>query len=797
MLKAAATTLTSLLLFAGCLYAQRIHFQGKIFDSESSEPIAFASVYCSKAVQAGTISDINGNFALWIDTSTCHEIVFTHTNYLAARLHTDSTIDFFQHRQLLVRRSLTLEEVVILPGPDRGRELAMRCADKLKRHHPLEFPAWNAKVYQKAVFDVVPDAAELDREAYLKALAVSDTMHMMLMETYTSVSYVKPKIISETTEGIRVSGLQRPEFGLSTFDMQVLHFHDPLVRVLENDYYHPFSQAHLKNYLFVALDTFMLGADSCIVLGFRPKRRLAGYLEGSVTVHLPDLAIVHVDASPSDPELSEFSIEQSYGRAGGHWFPDSLRFHFFVYNYPGKAYSLSVDIRSVYRQVGFPLGKQDVIPVSGVELARGALSRDSAFWSEARGKNLSDKELRTYAVLDSLGAKKKFDTWAQFFSGLSVGQVQVLPFLAIDVTNLYSYSNLEGHRPGFGITKASGVLPRLDCYAYAAKGLTDSLWKYGAGASLLLWKNYGLKITVAHQKDIDEPGILFNEPPGNLLFSRRSFFTCADFYQESMLGLEAGRKQFRGGVSLIATGYIAGYPNSPENQTRPAFRDVALRLDFSLRPGARTVEVYNARAETSSALDNLFHVRYEHTFKGLAGGDIEGHRLMAGWRNVFQMKGLGRFIFYHEAGWQQAGAPRSLWFHAPASGHPDLYFYEDFTFQTMPMHTYVATTYGHSFLQYAHVEPLYNLRISRPVISLHQHSALGRLEGGLPVSGAVNTFDMGYFEGGLMVRDLVRINYLNVLFIGCGAGLFYHYGAGAGPRFADNAHWKFVLGVGF
>ena len=61
----------------------------------------------------------------------------------------------------------------------------------------------------------------------------------------------------------------------------------------------------------------------------------------------------------------------------------------------------------------------------------------------------------------------------------------------------------------------------------------------------------------------------------------------------------------------------------------------------------------------------------------------------------------------------------------------------------------------------------------------------------------LNTLEKGYFESGIALDNLIRINVLNFAQIGLGAGVFYRYGTYHLAKEIDNYSFKFRAGFIF
>lgn len=60
-----------------------------------------------------------------------------------------------------------------------------------------------------------------------------------------------------------------------------------------------------------------------------------------------------------------------------------------------------------------------------------------------------------------------------------------------------------------------------------------------------------------------------------------------------------------------------------------------------------------------------------------------------------------------------------------------------------------------------------------------------------------NTMEKGFFESGLLLNNLVKINYYNIVYLGLGGGAFMRYGAYAEPQVEKNVVYKISLVLTF
>lgn len=86
----------------------------------------------------------------------------------------------------------------------------------------------------------------------------------------------------------------------------------------------------------------------------------------------------------------------------------------------------------------------------------------------------------------------------------------------------------------------------------------------------------------------------------------------------------------------------------------------------------------------------------------------------------------------------------------------------------------------------------------RPELSLMQNIGYGELRNAVRHEGMpFKTLEKGYFESGLVITNLVRFSYVNLIYIGLGGGVFYRYGHNALEKESDNYAYKLALTFSF
>ncbi|MCP4552666.1 MAG: hypothetical protein GY834_11625 [Bacteroidetes bacterium] len=192
----------------------------------------------------------------------------------------------------------------------------------------------------------------------------------------------------------------------------------------------------------------------------------------------------------------------------------------------------------------------------------------------------------------------------------------------------------------------------------------------------------------------------------------------------------------------------------------------------------------------------LFYFTY---LKGLntGEGDFSYSRISLSLDHSYYLERLGKqsiFITY-----EKLSGNKKLPYYKLITGYgansTSLPFFAAKYFQTMLPYQFTHTEsivlhFNHSFLK-----PLFYSKLSEPKISLLQSAGWGR--NNQSEVKQFKTFDRGYFESGLSIENIIKINYRNFAYMGVGAGIFTSYGEHVSKNIADNLVFKVNLSVVF
>ena len=190
------------------------------------------------------------------------------------------------------------------------------------------------------------------------------------------------------------------------------------------------------------------------------------------------------------------------------------------------------------------------------------------------------------------------------------------------------------------------------------------------------------------------------------------------------------------------------------------------------------------------------------SFAGTLGGEYTFTKVEARVDHQFITRGLGKTTFQLALGNMDGVVPYPFLFNGKGSKFNQSFLNNLLVnnyFQTMGLYEFSADRYAYLFInQYIGRITGNKSKYIRPELALVHNMGVGSLRNKALHQGVeFKTMEKGYFESGLIVTNLIRFNYLNLLYFGVGAGGFYRYGNYALPSKSDTLVAKLVITLSF
>src|SRR5690606_17730004 len=170
------------------------------------------------------------------------------------------------------------------------------------------------------------------------------------------------------------------------------------------------SATAIDSYQYYLEETKYQEKDTVHIISYRPlpNKNFDG-LTGLLYINRKNFAIQSVTATPHDKPKMEITIRQLYSQIENEiWFPEQLHYEIVANVISGGKNQDSIKIivkgQTFIKDVTInaPLQRKD-FSVNHIFIAKNASVVDSIYWISQRQNTLSQKELNTYRIVDSIG----------------------------------------------------------------------------------------------------------------------------------------------------------------------------------------------------------------------------------------------------------------------------------------------------------------------------------------------------------------------------------------------------------
>lgn len=779
---------------------------GIVQDQDTHEALAFVNLITPDG-KHGTSTDIEGRFTLMSDEPVMH-ILVSYVGYQKLNYPVNPGLN--KQVIYLARNDIQLAEFEVYPGINPADILMEKVLERKKINNPEKNINFSYNSYNKMFITMSVDSelikhperiAQLDSNNQ-KALAFFDKQYLFLAESVTERQFIVPDKNKETVLASKVSGFQNPIFTLLATELQSFTFYKDFVSLGGILYEGPLTKNATNKYFFLLEDTLYDGKDSIFILSFRPKRgKDFKGMQGTLGIHTNGYALKTVIAEPAEKDTLGLSlkVQQKYELVADHWFPVQLNTILFFNMIKVNNFS-AIGIANGYLKdikINPELSKKDFNAVD-LRMNDDAANRDENYWNQYRTDSLTEKERKTYHVVDSISKANKFEKKMNAITYLMDGQIPVGP-IGIDIPRLMRYNDYEGFRLGLGLHTNDKISKYASLGGYFAYGFKDKAFKYGGDLSVhLRKKDAGLSVALTH--DLTDAGGINYLQPLNTLSNDLS-----DLY----LNRFDWSDKLEGEIHLRFLNHFKGYLFG-NIQQRKSFSNYQLALPdndqvtlyyhnyniteiggvlrFQYRE--KFIEGKNKLISKGSDFPVLL-IKYTQGLKDIYQGQFNYQRIDARLEKRHRIRGKGYVYYRIDAGWINGNLPYGLLYNPRGtwrSMQKGINVFSGGGFEVMRTNEFLTNQYFAYHLRYDFRTFIKKGKF-KPELSLVSNGYFGKLSH--PEYHQNITFtipDKGYYESGLMINQLIRSN-----ISGIGVGAFYRYGPYQLPKNIDNFAFKLTF----
>lgn len=783
-----------LLLLATTAFSQR----SQLLDAVTREPVPFSKVIPTPGTPF--LADIDGYFTV---PEGAERLLFRSQGYY------DSLYPVTALGKTVLLRPMAseLEEVVIVPGINPAERIMELAIANRKRNHPKSDQSFSYTSYGKFVFTLNPDALAqisdttsdsnlIDMRKYFSA------QHLFMLESTTEKYFEPQNHEKEIITAYRVSGFTDPAFSTFVNDLQTFNFYENQFTLLGATYVNPLAAGSIRRYLFILEDETVSDGDTTFTIRFQPRiSKNFDAMKGWLYINSNGYAVEKVIAEPARPSKT-FSpkIIQEYAYVDGKkWFPVKLSTEV---TFPGVL--LDNKIKDAYLigkgstyieniTIGEEISRKRFNAVL-VETDRNAAKQDSAHWNSKRTYELTEKEQRTYAFVDSISAVHKLNQRFSSLSALAEGKIPV-GYVQFDLLRLLDYNDYEGYRIGLGMENSRKLMERLTVGGYFGYGTRDKRWKYGGYARWMVLPKYFVELQGTFQQDVVERGGY------HFLSTEHSLAAGVNtlYRQLYVLNMENQRK-----AEVALSGYLTPrikLLGSVNYQRIGLTKEYVFSKNGLVLNGARTFDQAEANAEVvwtigekvmylgtkrvskGSAYPQIM-AKATRGYSGIEKSQFDYARLNIDIRHDIPVRAVGKFSYLISGAKTWGAVPLYLQqVSVGTGGNWNLSVTN--TFETMQASSFFHSEQLALFTRFMFKPFKTNKKWTTPQIGLHHAMGIGTFKGRQYHNTDFLSMDKGYYEAGLLLDKLINLNTM-----GFGVGIFYNYGPYGVPDAAENLTLK-------
>lgn len=786
-----------LLIHSFTLTAQEYQIKGQVVDQENKKGLAFVNLLFNNDAQLGVTTDIDGYFE-FESKEAVNVLTLSYVGYQTKTFGMDSLTAPLVLG--LTRTSLKIDEIVVLSGENPAYRIVRKVVKNRKKHNPERMKSFQYNCHNKlrTEFLGMPDTLFPD-------------IFFMQMESISQRKYKFPDKDQEVILANRISGLKNPTITAIARDFQPFSFYEENIIIVDKEFRNPISAGCISKYEYRMEDTLYQGKDSVYVISFFPRKgKNFDAFRGMLYINTNGYAIQNIVAeSVIKYGLIRIKYEQFYAYIdSAQWFPIQLNFEIkFPISSAGTDVVAKIDGRSYLDSILLnPYFRPKDFGAANVIVHKKATQRDSSFWTKNRKRALSERELKSYQVVDSFGNKIKLDFLLGATADLPIGRITLGP-VALDYTKFIDINEFEKTRVGLGLYTSSRLSKYFSVGGYFGYGFGDKKWKYGGSLLLkpLLKKDFAVELSYAN--DVVEPASIVQTPDvsskwvtAQQTFARRYVLNQMD-YVERIEGAVYWRMfrhlQLRTFVTrkTIEPGYNYGYENGDDLKTQFRTFEVGGQLRFTYKEQLVQMGTHTIITKTK------FPVLYLQYTKGLAGvwdGEYDYHKLTLGLESSFFIKSIGRTSINLQGGWIIGDLPYPLLFNGRGSFSRTRPILVNNTFQTARVNEFGADRFAYLFFKHDFGSLLFKIKNFQPEFVLYQSIGFSWLDNLDAHKGIdLKTMSKGYLESGLMINNLLKMKVFSAMYLGVGTGLFVRYGAYHLPKLWDNFAYRLSVSLTF
>ncbi len=654
------------------------NFYGQVWDGETRDPMAFASLRWGSTGKGG-ITNFEGEFHLgkgpfpsdtfWID------YIGFETYYIL--LDTVKSMPLQIHLTRKIERS---DAVVITLGINPAMKWLKLAQDNRKKNSPANIQSYQCETFSKATVAINNISKTLqktkiaknmgsyfDTISYMTGDSNKSILPVLISEVLSDFSYQKtPYLTKEVVKATRIRGLGVTDGSLvgqlmgNTFTNYSIY--DESLVVFDKGIPSPIADAAelLYDYRLVQVD--YTHTPKVVQLKVTPKNPRDLAFSGFIWIQDSTGAIVRlaleITGASNLNYVEKLKFAQEYERVeSGEFLCTKVRVLMDIGELSKQAAGMiasnTTTVKNIKVGVDFPPRFFD----NRIVMTPGANLYTDTFWLNHAHTKQSEEEKRVASKIDTLNAIPTVKTYVDLVNFLVDGYQRYGILDYGPYYTLASWNLLEGARLKMGFRTTPAISKNSVTTGFFAYGFTDKKWKYGFNTDIYFNVKNWSKLTLMHRRDVELIGITDNDLYGQSLFTAFNLFGSKflNFTTQSRLtyGIDL-RPGMRVSGSLYHAHYdfpkvsdfkFAWYENlSDINSISTEMTNASASFTFVYEPRSYSIKS-DLSLMTFSAPGPRYQLLYQKGIKGLVGSQFEYDKVVLSYSYTKVWSMLGRTIY--------------------------------------------------------------------------------------------------------------------------------------------------------
>lgn len=491
--------------FSHVLYAQTYTIRGKIFNSETKEPLPFVPVII-KGTTIGAQTDFDGNFVIKT-TKMGDSLIATYVGYKRLARKINKSLSDQEINMPLVNEGLALEEVTVKAGENPAHRIIRNVIANKIINNRDKLEAYEYETYNKIEFDLTRIPKEMQEKKALKPIRFvfdnvdstfsgeKPSLPFFMIENISDFYFLKdPKRKREVVRASKITGIENTSISQVMGDMyQNINIYDNNILIFNKQFASPISNDGFFYYKYYLEDSLFLGNQWCYHIRFKPKRPQELSFTGNMWVADTTWGIKRLEmAMPKDANINfvnTANVVQEFAYEDSTWMLSKDRL---VIDFAPQKKAVGFYGRKTTSYKKFVLNKPRELKFyelgDKIDITEDATTKTDEFWQQNRHDSLSVREMKIYKMIDTIQTLPIYKTWIDIFYVFVAGYGKVNNFEIGPYYNLVSYNKVEGARLRFGGRTSRKFSRWYELGGYVAYGTLDKKWKYSLGFKSFITK---------------------------------------------------------------------------------------------------------------------------------------------------------------------------------------------------------------------------------------------------------------------------------------------------------------------